>query len=78
MYDLNLELVKEKAKGCKKVLIQLPAGLRTQALKVARAVRSVGAEPIIWCGSCYGACDLPDYECDLLIHFGHDEFIAVR
>ena len=73
-YDLKLADVKEKVKGKNKVLIQLPAGLRTSFLEVARTVREAGAEPIIWGGSCYGACDLPSYDCDLLIHFGHEEF----
>jgi len=73
-YDLRLKEVKEKAKGCEKVLIQLPAGLRTRFLEVANAVKEAGAEPVIWAGSCYGACDLPPLDYDLLIHFGHEEF----
>ncbi|MBD3312280.1 hypothetical protein GF352_02370 [archaeon] len=75
-YDLELERVKEEAGKADTVLIQLPAGLRTHALKIARVINEAGAEPVIWAGSCYGACDLPDYECDLLIHFGHEEFTS--
>ncbi len=72
---MNLELNKiKKISKNKKVLIQMPAGLRTRFLEVARAVLSVNGEPIIWGGSCYGACDIPNYECDLLIHYGHEEF----
>ncbi len=71
-YDLKIDLVKQRVKKGMKVLIQLPAGLRGHALEVAAAVKQAGAEPIIWAGSCYGACDLPEFECDLLIHFGHD------
>lgn len=78
-YEFKLDLIKEKAKGKKRVLIQLPAGLRSHYKEIADAVKSVGAEPIIWAGSCYGACDLPDYEkADLLIHLGHEEFKAER
>jgi len=74
-YDLELNKVKELVKGKEKVLIQLPAGLREHFLKIVRTVQDSGAEPVIWAGSCYGACDLPAYEdCDLLIHFGHEEF----
>ncbi len=72
-YDLKLDLVRKVSQG-KKVLIQLPAGLRKHFLEIALAVREGGGEPVIWAGSCYGACDLPDYKCDLLIHFGHEEF----
>lgn len=75
-YDLKLDLVKKEAAEANEVLIQLPAGLRIHALKVARAVSEAGAEPLLWAGSCYGACDLPCYDCDLLIHFGHEEFTS--
>jgi len=74
-YDLKLEKIKEQVKGKKKILIQLPSGLRTRFLEIVKAIRETGAEPIIWAGSCYGACDLPNHNCDLLIHFGHEEFI---
>ena len=74
-YELNLNLVKEKVKGKNRVLIQLPAGLRTHFKEIARLVKEEGSEPIIWAGSCYGACDLPVYKADLLIHFGHEEFV---
>ena len=60
-YDLQLELVKKKIKEvkAKKVLIQLPSGLRVHVLEVVNAVIEAGAEPVIWAGSCYGTCDLP-------------------
>jgi diphthamide biosynthesis enzyme Dph1/Dph2-like protein len=77
-YDLNLELISKNVRKGMSVLVQLPAGLRNHFLKIARLIRERGAEPFIWAGSCYGACDLPDYECDLLLHFGHEEFIAER
>ncbi len=90
-YDLNLELVKKEVAELRKklaaapgvelrsalptVLIQLPAGLRTQTLDVARAIISAGGEPLVWAGSCYGACDLPQgVKADLFIHFGHSKF----
>jgi diphthamide biosynthesis enzyme Dph1/Dph2-like protein len=74
-YDLRLDLVKKVKKG-ERVLIQLPSGLRKYFLKIARLVKEQGAEPLIWAGSCYGACDLPDYKCDVLLHFGHEEFTS--
>lgn len=76
-YDFNPELIKEKVKPGMKVLIQLPSGLRKHFKNIAGLISKQGAEPILWAGSCYGACDLPDYkDCDLLIHFGHKEFTS--
>ena len=74
-YSLGLDVIKKNVRKGMRVLLQFPAGLRLQALSVADFIIELGAEPIIWAGSCYGACDLPDYKADLLIHFGHSEFI---
>ena len=71
-----LEEIKRQIKRGQKVLIQLPAGLRKHAIEIARIVKERGAEPIIWAGSCYGACDLPKYDCDVLLHFGHEKFTS--
>lgn len=76
-YDLSLELIEKKIKEtkAKKVLIQLPAGLRVHALEIARIINKNNAEAIIWAGTCYGACDLPECKEDLLIHFGHQKML---
>jgi len=71
--ELNLELVSKSVKKGDRVLIQLPAGLRDKTIDIARVILGLGAKPVIWAGSCYGACDLPNYECDVLLHFGHSE-----
>ena len=75
-YDLELGRVKDYVKPGQRVMIQLPSGLRQYWELIANTVLEQGAEPVIWAGSCYGACDLPDYDCDLLIHFGHEEFTS--
>ncbi len=78
MYDFELNKVKSaiKEKKAKKVLIQLPSGLANKALDIIKELSKTGAEILVWAGSNYGACDIADYkECDLLIHFGHDEYI---
>ena len=76
-YDLELsriirEIKKEKAK---KVLIQLPEGLKNRALRIVNEIESqTNAMCFIWLGSCYGACDIPHIEnikFDLLVQFGH-------
>lgn len=78
-YDLELERIascikKEKAKI---VCIQLPSGLKSKAGELQDFLQSeTGAEIIIWGGSCFGACDIPNLsgtKVDLLIQWGHSE-----
>lgn len=76
-YEIEFGFIEEKIRKLrpKRVLIQLPAGLRIHFLSVAHKIKELGVEPVFWAGSCYGACDLPEYsKADLLIHFGHGEF----
>ena len=65
-----------KEKKPKKVLLQLPEGLKTKAVEIAQAIENQGIEVIIYANPCYGACDLPldNYECDLIVHVGHTKF----
>ncbi len=69
-YNLELEELKVKVKG-KKVLIQLPDGLKPYAKEIADAF--VDAKDVfIWGGSCFGACDIPNVNgFDLIVQFGH-------
>lgn len=77
--DYNLELencVKEikKAKA-KTVCIQLPDGLKPLATKIVDYLqKNTDVKILIWAGSCYGACDIPKLDVDLLIHFGHSKW----
>lgn len=81
--ELNLELDKVveeiNSSGAKKVLIQLPDGLKPRAMQIEKALNEkVDAEIIIWLGSCYGACDVPNVEklgVDLIVQFGHSEYV---
>lgn len=74
-------LMKEISKqGAKRVLLQLPEGLKAEAPRLASIVELAGALPIISADPCYGACDLAisDAEsvgADLIIHYGHSEMI---
>lgn len=79
-YDFEIDKIiktikKEKAKL---VCLQLPEGLKPQALKLVDAIESkTKAQCLIWLGSCYGACDIPNIEkfsIDLLIQFGHSSW----
>lgn len=77
-YNLELEkAVKEiKRQKAKKVCIQLPDGLKPKAKEIADKLKqSTNSEIMIWLGSCYGSCDVPeDVEnlgADLVIQWGH-------
>jgi 2-(3-amino-3-carboxypropyl)histidine synthase len=79
-YDLELsnalnEIRKHKAKT---VCIQLPDGLKPRAKEIVDFLETkTKAKILIWAGSCYGACDIPDLskqKVDLLIQWGHSVF----
>lgn len=77
MYDLELErAVKEvKANKAKTVLIQLPEGLKPKAKEIIDFIQEkTKAKCFIWLGSCYGACDIPKFDFDLLIQWGHSSW----
>ena len=58
-----------------KVLLQLPDGLKPWGPVLVDYLESKsGANIMIWLGDCFGACDLPDSGCDLVVQFGHSEW----
>ncbi len=77
MYDLELkkavdEIKKSKAKI---VCIQLPDGLKPKADEIVDGIeRKTSVKCLIWLGSCFGACDVPKVDADLLIQWGHSEW----
>ena len=79
-YDLELaKAVKEiKKNNAKKVLIQLPEGLKPYATQISDTLTKElknKTQFFIWLDSCYGACDIPieteKLGIDLIIQFGH-------
>lgn len=77
-FDFEEERIKREIArlGSKRVLLQLPEGLKTQGPQLAEIIEKVGAVPVISADPCYGACDLAIDEAqslgvDLVIHFGH-------
>ncbi len=75
---LASEIRKRKAR---RVLVQLPEGLKMQAQEIAQALERSGARILLSLETCYGACDILDREakflgCDLIIHFGHSEMLG--
>lgn len=80
-YDLELNMAVEEIKktNAKLVCIQLPDGLKPKSKEIQEYIeKNTDASVIIWLGSCYGACDIPKLEnlkVDLLIQWGHSEFV---
>lgn len=74
---LATEIRKHEAK---KVLLQLPEGLKSYAPKIATIIEDAGARCFILADPCYGACDLASSEAqavaaDLIVHYGHSQMI---
>ena len=66
--------------GAKRVLLQMPEGLKPEAPKLAKIVEKCGALAIISADPCYGACDIAVSEAeglgaDLIVHFGHAKMV---
>ena len=81
MYKLELTRAIEdiKSRGSRRVLIQLPDGLKQKAGMIVDDIEEkTGTDVFILFGSCYGACDLPFgldvLKIDLMIQWGHNRF----
>ena len=82
-YDLELEKAVDKIKKnkAKLVLIQLPDGLKPKAELIKNELESkTNASVLIWLGSCFGACDIPEQVkklgVNLIIQWGHSEWTS--
>jgi len=85
MFELELEkaVLEVKNRNAKRVVIQLPDGLKAKSNLVADTIeKETGAEVLIWLNSCYGACDLPlgleVLNIDLMIQWGHNRYHKVQ
>jgi 2-(3-amino-3-carboxypropyl)histidine synthase len=81
-FDFEEERIEQEIKklGAKRILIQMPQGLKPEATRIAKIVEKTGALALISADSCYGACDIAITEAltldvDLIIHFGHSKFV---
>ena len=83
MFDLEEDrLVAEiMGRGARRVLIQLPDGLKNEGPRLASIVRQkTDAEAFVSAVPAWGACDLSldaaaRLKADLLVHYGHNEFL---
>jgi len=80
-YDLEINSVISRIRKSRsrRVLIQLPDGLKPKAKEIVDFIeKGTKAEVLIWLGSCYGACDIPNVKSlgiDMIVQFGHNEFV---
>ncbi len=79
-FDFEEERVRQeiRKREAKRVLIQLPEGLKPYAPSIVRIVEEANALPIVSADPCYGACDLATAEAesldvDLIVHCGHSK-----
>jgi diphthamide biosynthesis enzyme Dph1/Dph2-like protein len=78
-YDLQIDdaIAQIKEQRAKRVLIQLPDGLKQYAPKVREGILAAcpDVQLAFWAGSGFGACDVPLHArslgFDLLLSFGH-------
>jgi 2-(3-amino-3-carboxypropyl)histidine synthase len=77
-FDFEEERIKQEIVklGAKRVLLQLPEGLKPEGPRLAKIIEKTGALLIVSADPCYGACDIATAEAeslgiDLIIHFGH-------
>ena len=82
MFDLDEKRIigQIRKKKCKRVLLQLPDGLKPRAGDLAKRIeRETGALVLIWFGSNFGACDISSgtdsIGIDLIVTFGHNAFV---
>tara|TARA_Y100000310_G_scaffold285184_1_gene308474 strand:+ start:5515 stop:6510 length:996 start_codon:yes stop_codon:yes gene_type:complete len=75
------KLVRElKKRKPKKVLVQLPEGIKQNAIEVSKIIENLGIEVIFSGETSWGGCSIAIQEAealnvDLIVHFGHAKFI---
>jgi 2-(3-amino-3-carboxypropyl)histidine synthase len=81
-FDFEEERIKQEITrlNAKRILLQLPEGLKPEAPRLSKLIESAGALTIISGDPCYGACDVAYSEAetlgvDLIVHFGHSKLL---
>lgn len=68
-------LTELEKKNHKKILVQLPEGLKIKSVEITDELRQRGFEPVISGDPCFGACDLKFLEGATTLHIGHSKMI---
>ena len=77
------KLVRElKRRKPKKILVQLAEGIKQNAFDIKGSIEDLGIEVVFSGETCWGGCCIGVHEAqitgaDLIVHFGHAEFIKV-
>src|SRR3989338_10892434 len=79
MTNIESLVAEVKKSGAKRIMLQLPAGLKIKSVEIVEAFKKYDIATVIANNQCYGACDLADNEakqmnCDVLVHVGHNKF----
>ncbi len=82
MYTIEFSQVFQeiKKRKARKVLLQFPEGLKSQAFQVAQEIsETTNVECVLSGDPCYGGCDVDSafaytLQIDLILHFGHTPF----
>jgi 2-(3-amino-3-carboxypropyl)histidine synthase len=75
MYSIDVDKIVKEIGSAKRVLLQLPDGLKPRAVELASELKKrTSAEIIVWAGSNFGGCDIPNAKVDVIINVGHAEF----
>lgn len=75
------KLIEElKKRKPKRVLVQLPEGIKNKVFEIAKDIEDLGIEVVFSGDTCWGGCSLAlqeakTIEADLIVHFGHAEFM---
>ncbi|MBI2047185.1 diphthamide synthesis protein [Candidatus Pacearchaeota archaeon] len=81
-YELELDKIAStiKKQKARLVLLQFPDGMKPYATAIAEELGKISpkTEFLIWLGSCFGACDVPQTkglkpEIGLIVQFGHSK-----
>jgi 2-(3-amino-3-carboxypropyl)histidine synthase len=82
-YEIDLDglISVIKKRRARRIGVQLPEGLKRQAMEIADAIKKrSGADVWTFGGECFGACDLEpaDADVDLVLHFGHSDIPSMK
>ena len=81
-FELDKALNEVKKAKAKKVLVQLPEGIKQNAFEIQEEISKLGVEVVFSGETCWGGCSIAvnearDARADLILHFGHAKFIDV-
>ncbi len=80
--DLTSSIKELKKINAKRILLQIPEGLKVQTESIIQTLEEENFEVISEMSPCFGACDIKLNEaktlkCDAILHIGHNEFTKI-